>query len=190
MIEKKKMFMVWTLEIDALPPVVAIVDNGRVIGYYHEGDSELNEPRRCERFFDTEKEANEYIQERINALKDDKKKVTDVLSEIYSYMDGYEENEDSPIKLENFLPFGVRRHYEKIGEKKNRDIIETLLKCVRTRCIEVSGCSVALDNIGHIEWGDRGCQKTTIYLLNGEHVDIFDYDEVQLLRQIFDHEDR
>ena len=184
------MFMVWTLEIDALPPVVAIVDNGRVIGYYHEGDSELNEPRRCERFFDTEKEANEYIQERINALKEDKKKVTDVLSEIYSYMDGYDENLDSPIKLDDFLPFDIRDHYEKIGERKNRKAIKTLLKCVRTRCIEVSGCSVALDNIGHIEWGDRGCQKTTIYLLNGEHISIEDYDEVRLLRQIFDHEER
>ena len=190
MIEKKKMFMVWTLEIDALPPVVAIVDNGRVIGYYHEGDSELNEPRRCERFFDTEKEANEYIQERINALKDDKKKVTDVLSEIYSYMDEYCENEDSPIQLDDFLPIVVSNHYEKIGESKNRKTIKTLLKCVRTRCIEVSGCSVSLDNIGHIEWGDRGCQKTIIFLLNGERISVEDYDEVQLLRQIFDHEDR
>ena len=190
MIDKKKMFMVWTLEIDALPPVVAIVDNGRVIGYYHEGDSELNEPRRCEHFFDTEKEANEYIQERINTLKEDKKKVTDVLSEIYSYMDSYEENEDSPIKLDDFLPIVVSNHYEKIGEKKNQKTIKTLLKCVRTRCIEVSGCSVALDNIGHIEWGDRGCQKTIIYLLNGERISIEDYDEVRLLRQIFDHEDR
>ena len=190
MIEKKKMFMVWTLEIGALPPVVAVVDNGRVICYHHEGDSELHKPRRCERFFDTEKEANEYIQERINALKDDKKKVTDVLSEIYSYMDEYCENEDSPIQLDDFLPIVVSNHYEEIGESKNRKTIKTLLKCVRTRCIEVSGCSVALDNIGHIEWGDRGCQKTIIYLLNGEHIDIFDYDEVQLLRQIFDHEDR
>lgn len=190
MIEKKKMFMVWTLEIGALPPVLAIVDNGKVIGYFHEGDSSLNEPRSCEHFFDTEKEANEYIQERINALKDDKKKVTDVLSEIYSYMDYYDESVDSPIKLKDFLPFKVRNHYEKIGEEKNRKTIKTLLKCVRTRCIEVSGCSVALDNIGHIEWGDRGCQKTTIYLLNGEHISIEDYDEVQLLRQIFDHEDR
>jgi hypothetical protein len=190
MIEKKKMFMVWTLEIDALPPVVAIVDNGRVIGYYHKGDSELNEPRRCEHFFDTEKEANEYIQERINTLKEDKNKVTDVLSEIYSYMDCYEENEDSPIKLDDFLPIVVSNHYEKIGEKKNQKTIKTLLKCVRTRCIEVSGCSVALDNIGHIEWGDRGCQKTIIYLLNGEHISVENYDEVLLLRQIFDHEER
>lgn len=189
MIEKKKMFMVWTLEIDALPPVLAIVDNGKVIGYFHEGDSELNEPRSCEHFFDTEKEANEYIRERINALKDDKKKVTDVLSEIYSYMDGYEENEDSPIKLDDFLPIVVSNHYEKIGEEKSRKTIKTLLKCVRTRCIEVSGCSVALDNIGHIEWGDRGCQKTIIFLLNGERISIEDYDEVRLLRQILDHED-
>ena len=190
MIEKKKMFIVWTLEIDALPPVVAVVDNGRVICYHHEGDSELHKPRRCERFFDTEKEANEYIQERINALKEDKKKVKDVLSEIYSYMDGYDENEDSPIKLDDFLPIVVSNHYEKIGEKKNQKTIKTLLKCVRTRCIEVSGCSVALDNIGHIEWGDLGRQKTIIYLLNGERISIEDYDEVQLLRQIFDHEDR
>ena len=190
MIEKKKMFMVWTLEVGALPPVVAVVDNGRVICYHHEGDSELHKPRRCERFFDTEKEANEYIQERINALKDDKKKVTDVLSEIYSYMDEYCENEDSPIQLDDFLPIVVSNHYEEIGESKNRKTIKTLLKCVRTRCIEVSGCSVALDNIGHIEWGDRGCQKTTIYLLNGERISVEDYDEVQLLRQIFDHEDR
>lgn len=190
MIEKKKMFMVWTLEIDALPLVVAIVDNGRVIGYFHEGDSELNELRSCQHFFDTEKEANEYIQERINALEHDKKKVTDVLSEIYSYMNSGKENEESPIKLDDFLPFGVRRHYKEIGEKKNRKTIETLLKCVRTRCIEVSGCSVALDNIGHIEWGDRGCQKTIIFLLNGERISIEDYDEVRLLRQIFDHEDR
>ena len=190
MIEKKKMFMVWTLEIDALPPVVAIVDNGRVIGYYHEGDSELNEPRRCERFFDTEKEANEYIQERINTLKEDKKKVTNVLSEIYSYMDGYEENEDSPIKLKDFLPIQVRHHYEKIAVGKSQETIKALLKCVRTRCIEVGGCSVALDNIGHIEWGDLGCQKTTIYLLNGERISVEDYNEVQLLKQIFDHEDK
>ena len=191
MIEKKKMFMVWTLEIDDLPPVVAIVDNGEVIGYFHEGDRELNEPRRCERFFDTEKEANEYIQERINELREDKKKVLDVLGDVYSYMeDGYEENEDSPIKLKDFLPFEVRNHYEEIGEEKNRKTIKTLLKCIRTRCIEVSGCSVALDNIGHIEWGDRGCQKTTIYLLNGKRISIENNDEVRLLRQIFDHEDR
>ena len=190
MIEKKKMFMVYTLEVGALPTVVAVVDNGEVIGYSHEGDSDFNEPRRCERFFDTEKEANEYIQERINALKEDKKKVMDVLSEIYSYMDGYDENEDSPIKLDDFLPIVVSNHYEKIGEKKNKKTIKTLLKCVRTRCIEVNGCSVALDNIGHIEWGDRGCQKTTIYLLNGEHISVEDYDEVRLLRQIFDHEDK
>ena len=191
MIEKKKMFMVWTLEIGELPPVLAIVDNGKVIGYFHEGDSELNEPRRCEHFFDTEKEANEYIQERINALTEDKKKVTDVFSEICSYMeDGYDENKDSPIRLDDFLPFGIRNHYEEIGERKNRKTIEALLKCVRTRCVEVSGCSVALDNIGHIEWGDRGCQKTTIYLLNGERISIEDHDEVQLFRQIFDHEDR
>ena len=150
----------------------------------------MHKPRRCERFFDTEKEANEYIQERINALKDDKKKVTDVLSEIYSYMDEYCENEDSPIQLDDFLPIVVSNHYEKIGESKNRKTIKTLLKCVRTRCIEVSGCSIALDNIGHIEWGDRGCQKTIIYLLNGERISVEDYDEVQLLRQIFDHEDR
>ena len=191
MIEKKRMFMVWTLEIGELPPVLAIVDNDRVIGYFHEGDSELKEPRSCEHFFDTEKEANEYIQERINALTEDKKKVTDVLGEIYSYMeDGYDENKDSPIRLDDFLPFGVRRHYEKIGERKNRETIKTLLKCVRTRCIEVSGCSVALDNIGHIEWGDRGCEKIIIFLLNGERISIEDYDEVKLLRQIFDHEDR
>lgn len=191
MIEKKKMFMVWTLEIDALPPVVAIVDNGEVIGYYHEGDRELNEPRSCERFFDTEKEANEYIQERINALTEDKKKVTDVFSEICSYMeDGYDENKDSPIKLDDFLPFEVRNHYAEIGERKNRKTINALLKCVRTRCIEVSGCSIALDNIGHIEWGDRGCQKTIIFLLNGERISVEDHDEVRLLRQIFDHEDR
>ena len=190
MIEKKKMFVVWTLKIDALPTVVAIVDNGRVMGYYDEGDRELNEPRRCEHFFDTEKEANEYIQQRINALKDDKKKVTDVLSEIYSYMDGYDENEESPIKLKDFLPSEVRHHYEEIGEGKNHETIKALLKCIRTRCIEVSGCSIALDNIGHIEWGDRGCQKTTIYLLNGQHISIEDYDEVLLLRQIFDHEDK
>ena len=190
MIEKKKMFMVWTLEIDALSPVDAIVDNGRVICYYHEGDHELTKPCRCEHFFDTEKEANEYIQERINALKDDKKKVTDVLDEIYSYMEEYGENEDSPIKLDDFLPIIVSNYYEKIGEKKNQKTIKTLLKCVRTRCIEVSGCSVALDNIGHIEWGGRGCQKTTIFLLNGERISIEDYDEVRLLRQIFDHEDR
>ena len=190
MIEKKKMFMVWTLEIDALPPVVAIVDNGRVLGYYHQGDSELNQPHRCEHFFDTEKEANGYIQQRIDALREDKKKVTEVLSEIYSYMDCYDESEDSPIKLEDFLPPGVCNHYEEIGERKNRKTIKTLLKCIRTRCIEVSGCSVALDNIGHIEWGDRGCQKTIIFLLNGERISVEDYDEVQLLRQIFDHEDR
>ena len=105
-------------------------------------------------------------------------------------MDGYDENEDSPIKLDDFLPIVVSNYYEKIGEKKNRETIKTLLKCVRTRCIEVSGCSIAFDNIGHIEWGDRGCQKTIIYLLNGERISIEDYDEVQLLRQIFDHEDR
>ena len=190
MIEKKKMFVVWTLEIDALPPVVAIVDNGEVIGYFHEDDSELREPRRCERFFDTEKEANEYIQERINVLREYKKKVTDVLSEIYSYMDGYSENEDSPIKLDDFLPFEVRNHYAEIGEGKNHETIKALLKCIRTRCIEVSGCSIALDNIGHIEWGDRGCQKTIIFLLNGERISVEDHDEVRLLRQIFDHEDR
>jgi hypothetical protein len=190
MIEKKKMFMVWTLEIGALPPVVAVVDNGRAICYHHEGDWEFDRPRECEHFFDTEKEANEYIQERINALTEDKKKVTDVLSEIYSYMRDRCENEDSPIKLDDFLPIEVRWHYEKIGESKNQKTIKALLKCVRTRCIEVSGCSVALDNIGHIEWGDRGCQKTTIYLLNGEHISVEDYDEVQLLRQIFDHEDK
>ena len=103
MIEKKKMFVVWTLEIDALPPVVAIVDNGEVIGYFHEDDSELREPRRCERFFDTEKEANEYIQERINVLREYKKKVTDVLSEIYSYMDGYSENEDINVSAKTAL---------------------------------------------------------------------------------------
>lgn len=191
MIEKKKMFMVWTLEIGELPPVLAIVDNGRVIGYFHEGDRELNEPRKCEHFFDTEKEANEYIQERTNALMEGKKKVTDVLGEIYSYMeDGYDENLDSPIKLDDFLPFGIRDHYEKIGGKKNRKTIGELLKCVRTRCIEVSGCSVALDNIGHIEWDNRDCQKIIIFLLNGERISVEDYDEVQLLRQIFDHEDR
>lgn len=183
------MFMVYTLEIDALPTVVAIVDNGEVIGYSHEGDWEFHIPRECEHFFDTEKEANEYIQERINALTEDKKKVTDVLSEVYSYMKDYIENEDSPIKLDDFLPIEVRWHYEKIGESKNQETIKTLLKCVRTRCIEVNGCSVALDNIGHIEWGDRGC-KTIIYLLNGERISIEDYDEVQLLRQIFDHEER
>ena len=190
MIEKKKMFMVYTLEIDALPTVVAIVDNGEVIGYSHEGDSDFNEPRSCEHFFDTKKEANEYIQERINALTEDKKKVTDVLSEVYSYMKDYSENEYSPIKLDDFLPIKVRYHYEKIGERKNQETIKTLLKCVRTRCIEVSGCSVALDNIGHIEWYDRGCQKIIIYLLNGERISVDDYDEVQLLRQIFDHEER
>ena len=190
MIEKKKMFMVWTLEIDALPTVEAIVDNGRVICYYYEGDSELNKTRRCEHFFDTEKEANEYIQQRINALKEDKKKVADVLSEIYSYMDGYDENEESPIKLDDFLPFGIRTHYEEIGERKNRKTIKALLKCVRTRCVEISGCSITLDNIGRIEWGSRGCLKATVYLLNGERISVEDYDEVRLLRQIFDHEDR
>lgn len=190
MIEKKKMFMVYTLEIDALPTVVAIVDNGEVIGYSNEGDSDFNEPRSCQHFFDTKKEANEYIQERINALKEDKKKVTDVLSEIYSYMEDYSENEYSPIKLDDFLPILVSNHYKKIGEKKNQKTIKTLLKCVRTRCIEVSGCSVALDNIGYIEWDDRGCQKAIIYLLNGERISVEDYDEVQLLRQIFDHEER
>ena len=184
------MFMVYTLEIDALPTVVAIVDNGEVIGYSHEGDSDFNEPRSCEHFFDTKKEANEYIQERINALTEDKKKVTDVLSEVYSYMKDYSENEDSPIRLDDFLPIEVRWHYEKIGESKNQETIKTLLKCVRTRCIEVNGCSVALDNIGYIEWGDRGCQKTIIFLLNGERISIEDNDEVQLLRQIFDHEER
>jgi hypothetical protein len=105
-------------------------------------------------------------------------------------MDEYCENEDSPIQLDDFLPIVVSNHYEKIGESKNRKTINTLLKCVRTRCIEVNGCSVALDNIGHIEWGDRGCQKTIIYLLNGERISIEDYDEVRLLRQIFDHKDR
>ena len=189
MTEKKKMFVVWALVIDALIPVDAIVDNGRVI-CYDEGDGDFDIPRGCEHFFDTQKEASEYIQERINALKEDKKKVKDVLSEIYSYMDGYDENEESPIHLDDFLPFSIRNHYKEIGERKNRKTIEALLKCVRTRCVEVSGCSVALDNIGHIEWGDRGCQKTTIYLLNGERISIEDHDEVQLLRQIFDHEDR
>ena len=184
MIEKRDMFMVWTLEEDALPPVVAIVENGRVIGYYHKGDRELNQPRQCEHFFDSEADANFYIRQRIAALKEAKNTVIETLKEIYSYQDGYDVNLDSPIKLEDFIPYSIQHLYKQKGSDKDK--IKRLIRCIRTGRIEMGGCDIRLDDISYIGWGCRGCDNPEIYLVNGERIIIKDYEDKDLLEKIFD----
>lgn len=181
MIEKKKMFMVWTLEENASAPVVAIVEDGRVLGYYHEGENRLEEPMLCDRFFDTKQEANGYIRQRIADLKEKKKIVTDVLEEIYSYMDGYEENKESPIRLDDFVPFGVQRKYRKEGEADTRFVTDRLLRCVRTGRLEIGGTDVPLTSIAQIEWE---CDPV-IYLAGGARIVVKGKKEGRLLKQIF-----
>ena len=183
MIEKRNMFMVWTLEEDALPPVVAIVENGRVIGYYHEGDRELNQPRQCEHFFDSEADANEYIRQRIAALKEAKKTVIETLKEIYSYQDGYDVNLDSPIKLEDFIPYSIQHLYKQKGS--DNDKIKRLIRCIRTGRIEMDGRDIRLDDVSYIEWG-QGCDNPELFLMGGERIVIKDYEDKHLLEKIFD----
>lgn len=187
MIEKKKMFMTWTLELNTAVDVIALVDvdEKEVLAYQSDVGEKYRIPRSCERFFDTEQEANDYIKERIIALKEDRKKVKDVLDEIYSYMDDYDENEESPIKLGDFLPGRVRSHYCNKGAIKYKKMVKTLLNCIHTKCIEVAGCSIALDNIGHIEWDVNFRHGATIFSISGERIIVEDFDEKELLKQIF-----
>lgn len=181
MIEKKKMFMVWTLEEDALPPVVAIVEDGDVLGYYDEGDYELEKPKKCVRFFDTKQEANGYIRQRIADLKEMKEIVTEVLEEICSYVDEYGENKDSPIRLDDFVPSGVQCKYRKEGEANARFVTDRLLRCVRTGRLEIGGTDVPLTGIAQIEWE----RDPVVYLAGGARIIVKDKKEGRLLKQIF-----
>ena len=161
MIEKNKMYMVWQLKSDAICPVYAYSDNGKVVAYHHVDDREIQLPN-TEQFFNSESLENLYNLER------------------------HYDSEDSEIGVEDFLPYGVRQKYIEQGKKEAVEVIKRLARCARTRVFEIGSTSVPLDKVDHIEWQDRH-SLATVVLDSGIRITAKDFDEYDFLCCLYDH---
>lgn len=184
MVEKKEMYMVWQLKSDAICPVYAYSDYGKVIAYHHPDDKEIMLPS-TEQFFDTESGAKEYLANRIQALKVKAASVRKTLINLSDLEDHYD-SADSDVCLDDFLPYGVREKYKKQGKKEAEEVIKRLARCARTRVFEIGSTSMPLDKVDHIEWQDRH-SLATVVLDSGIRITAKDFDEYDFLRCLYDH---
>lgn len=187
MIEKNKMYMVWQLKSDAICPVYAYSDNGKVIAYHHPEDREIQLPN-TEQFFNSESDAKDYLAERIQILKMKAIDVKKTLENLYNWERHYD-SEDSEICVEDFLTYGVCQKYIEQGKKDAAEVIKRLAKCARTHVFEAGGISVPMDKVDHIEWQDRS-SLATIVLDSGIRITTKEDEEYDFLSCLYDHNDR
>lgn len=166
---------------DTVCPVVAYVDNGRVVCYHNEGDSEICLVNKCEHFFDSKQQGEQYIRDRIEYLKRMSKDVKDVLSEVYEYERIYAGAEHA-VTLKDMIPDGAVSLLQDKSEEKA--LIRGLVNCLHSRTLEVAKHTIPLDSISHIEW--QTCYATVV-LHSGQRVVVSDIKEEKLLEAIFNH---
>lgn len=180
--EIKKMWQVWTLW-DAEPyEVDAVIADGEVIGYIDD-DCEFCEAR-SEHFFNTKEEADAYVNLEKKNLPNRAKEVKNILQERWNYENQYDTGTEE-ITLEDFIPYDVRRHYEKEGRKRYGEIIDVLLQIIESGTFTMAGKTFRMDSVSHIEWG---AWEAVIIMKSGLRIDVKDRDEYKMLGMIFDHE--
>lgn len=180
MIEKRNKFMSYSLEADlsGVCEVCAYIEDGTVVAYHHPGDSEVCIPKRCENFFDTEKEAEDYIRTRIAELRKAKKEISKIIWEVYYYESNYDC--EHAVTLRDFC---IPESPDK--ERKRKKQIEKMARCIRTRMIDIAGNTISLDDIERIEWG-RNASEPVVLLSNGDRIKVDDWEETQLLKLIYE----
>lgn len=181
MTEKKEKFMTYSLESDlsGICPVCAYMDAGKVVAYHHPDDREIQLPKDCEHFFDSEDEAKEYIRTRIDELRKKIEEFQKIFWEIYGYEKSY--SCDHAVTLSDLC---IPGNEEK--EKEFKEKIKKLARCARTRMIDISGVTVPIGSIEFVDWGSR-TEKPVVVLHGGTRVKVDDYEEKKLLELIFEH---
>lgn len=182
-LEKKKMYMVWTLEPDSACTVYAYVENGKVVSYHLEGDGEIQAPQSHERFFNSLQEAESFMSERTKELKGMARGVREILSDLCMYQAGNDGK--MGVSLDDFIPYNVKEHYETEAKAKSKRLIKVLSSAARTRTIEVGGFTVNLDKVQMIEWSND--MRAAIWLDEGTRVMVDDYDEYKILENLYEH---
>ena len=185
-IERKRKYMVWVLEIGSACPVYAYMENGNVVAYHHEGDSEIEMPERFNRFFDTEDEADEYVTKRIAELKAKAKETKAILEELNEWEDKYDNGAES-VTLDDYIPYCVQNRYKTANDDHFNSIINALARCARDRVLEVADRSIPMDSISNIEWHDHEW-KATIVLHDGTRITTDENNGYNLLKKLYDHD--
>ena len=178
MLEKKKKFMSYSLEADmsGICDVDAYIDNGKVVAY-NGGDGCVRLPKKCENFFDTQEEAEEYIRTRIAALRKAAEYISKIIWEVYNYEDTYDCEHAVTMKDFNIPEDPIEKH-------KHETLINRMSRCIRTRLINLACSTILIDSIERIEWNGRAYEPTVL-LDNGDRIKVTDRDEIELLRLIY-----
>lgn len=185
MTEKRLKYMVYELDKDSACPVWAYIDNGKVVAYHHDGDSDIETPEKFMRFFDTEDEANEFITKEIAHMKDAARDTRELLQRLYDW-EGKYGNDANAVKLDEFIPSDVQYHYKSYNDAMYEGIIMILVRCARYRVLEVAGVSIPMDSINRIEWNDKEW-RATIVLDGNAHIYVNEENGYRILRRLFDH---
>lgn len=184
-IEGKRKYMVWVLETGSACPVYAYMENGKVVAYHYEGDSEIEMPKGFIKFFDTENEADEYVTKRIAELKAKAKETKAILEELNYWEDKYDDGGET-VTLDDYIPYCVQKRYKTAEDKHFNSMINALARCARDRVLEVADRSIPMDSISNIEWYNHEL-KATIVLHDGIRITIDKNNGYDLLEKLYDH---
>ena len=175
-IEVKNMWLVYGFMSVSDRPYKTIIEDGEVVGYFDD-DNDFCDVRDYECLCDTKQEAQEYLQQRMEKIKQSAPDIKRTLEQIY--LDGGDN-----FKIEDFVPDDMLVGFESYSQRKNMNvIIRRLAKAVRFRTIDVGNRSIPLDSILQVEWTGTGAScgsSVIITLTNGERITVDDRNGVEM----------
>lgn len=191
----KKMWMVTSDLNKFLIDALFDKDNGKVTHFRNndEDDFYLSSDRNY--FFSLEKEADEYIQQRLQFLKEKDEEVISLIEEMY-----FIEKENDAIKykfktLENMWVWCQDRGKERMEVQKENDryanIVRRLCHALRSGYLNIDANTFQVKDVAQIKWfscgkDEKGKKESVqLTLSNGKVLDINKHTELEILKYIY-----
>lgn len=174
-IEVKNMWLVYGFMAVSDRPYKTIIEDGKVVGYF-DYDNDFCYVRDYECLCDTKQEAQEYLQQRMEKIRQSAPDIKRTMEQVYL-------DDGENFKIQDFLPDGMLKGFERYSQRKNMNIvIRRLAKAVRFRTIDVGNRSIPLNSIPlnsilQVQWTGSGASRDSsvnLTLTNGERITVDD----------------
>ncbi len=187
----KKMWMVTCDLRKGYVDVLYDKDSGNISNYCDNEDNDFYDSYKGLCYYESEKEADDYIEERLNYLIEKDEEIMDLIEEMYFIKKGNDDIKYNFKATTESWKWNLDRSEEKALQRKikrSEDVISRLSHALKSGYLNVGANIFRVEDVKLIKWMSRikdDKKEVEITLSNGNTINVTNETELDIIRYVY-----
>lgn len=166
-------------------------DNGRITHFCDLDQNDFYESAEANRFFSLEKDADDYIEERLNYLIGKDEEIMDLVVEMFLIKKGNNDIKYNFKAITESCKWNLDRSEEEALQRKikrSENVISRLSNAIKSGYLNIGANTLRVEDVTLIKWMSRikdDKNEVEITLSNGKTINVTNETELDIIRYVY-----